>query len=311
MTEPLSSSATDIDEAAALWLARLDSGTADRDAFDAWRAEDPRHAAAFARIAATDDLLQGLAGQVEEEDPDLEPRTVLTRRGLLQVALVAIAGAGLGLWMMSRNRAHAQTPVGGRQSLTLGQGAELDLNTNTCVSWTKTGSVWKVRLARGEVRASVSPRHAPLVLTGGGQTVRVSDGDIDAHLENGRLKVIVLRGVAHIGSGAQAVTSQVGEEAMVTPAGVQTRALGEGDIDFRTGWRRGELVLNGQSLADVVFEFNRYLTSPIVIDDPSLANIRLGGRFTNQDPGDFLSALAASFSVRSHVSADGVIHLTR
>ena len=35
------------------WLVALDHGTADQEAFEAWRSADPRHAAVFAQVAAT------------------------------------------------------------------------------------------------------------------------------------------------------------------------------------------------------------------------------------------------------------------
>ena len=38
-------------EEAAHWLARLDAGTARPEEFEAWRAADLRHAAAFAQVA--------------------------------------------------------------------------------------------------------------------------------------------------------------------------------------------------------------------------------------------------------------------
>jgi transmembrane sensor len=41
-----------IRDQASLWLARLDSGSADVEAFERWRDADPAHAAAFAKISA-------------------------------------------------------------------------------------------------------------------------------------------------------------------------------------------------------------------------------------------------------------------
>jgi transmembrane sensor len=74
----------------------------------------------------------------------------------------------------------------------------------------------------------------------------------------------------------------------------------DADADEREraiGWRRGEIVLSGEPLDAVLSEYNRYLTHKIVIGDPQLRSIRMGGRFTSNDPAEFLSALHASFGI--------------
>ena len=43
------------------------------------------------------------------------------------------------------------------------------------------------------------------------------------------------------------------------------------------------------------------------IDDPRIAALRLGGRFTSADPQDFLDALAASFDVVSYRRDDLIV----
>jgi transmembrane sensor len=62
-----------------------------------------------------------------------------------------------------------------------------------------------------------------------------------------------------------------------------------------SAWRRGEIVFQGAPLGAVVEDYNRYLTKKLVIADPELSKLRLGGRFTNSDPSDFLNTLSSSF----------------
>ena len=62
--------------------------------------------------------------------------------------------------------------------------------------------------------------------------------------------------------------------------------------------------------AEAVAQMNRYSDRQIVIADPALSRIRLGGRFTTTNPNDLLTALHASFGIRSQRSENGAITLT-
>jgi ferric-dicitrate binding protein FerR (iron transport regulator) len=65
----------------------------------------------------------------------------------------------------------------------------------------------------------------------------------------------------------------------------------------RTAWQDGVIELDGETLAQAVAEFNRYRGSPIIIGDPRLANLRVGGRFEVDEAEKFLTAVEGSFPV--------------
>ncbi len=54
-------------------------------------------------------------------------------------------------------------------------------------------------------------------------------------------------------------------------------------IEKRLSWRDGMLVFDDDPLASVVAEINRYTPTRIVISDPSIRTLKVGGLF--QDPG--------------------------
>src|ERR1700736_7052074 len=61
----------DIDEEAAAWIWRMDSAVvavAERQAFDAWLRQDPRHRRAAAELSAVWGALDGLAEAKREEE---------------------------------------------------------------------------------------------------------------------------------------------------------------------------------------------------------------------------------------------------
>lgn len=58
------------------------------------------------------------------------------------------------------------------------------------------------------------------------------------------------------------------------------------------------LVFEGDPLHEVVAEFNRYARTKIIIADPALREMRLGGYFPVGDTEGFLSSLEVSFGIK-------------
>jgi transmembrane sensor len=69
-------------------------------------------------------------------------------------------------------------------------------------------------------------------------------------------------------------------------------------------------VLRKMSLPDAVAEFNRYNRRQLVIEDPALREIRVGGNFQSNNVDGFVRLLQAGFAVRTEERSDRII-LTR
>jgi transmembrane sensor len=71
------------------------------------------------------------------------------------------------------------------------------------------------------------------------------------------------------------------------------------EIEQHLSWRSGLLTFRDTPIADAVAEFNRYNERKIVIEDPRIASLQLGGVFrsTNIDP--FIELLEQGFPVRA------------
>jgi transmembrane sensor len=61
----------------------------------------------------------------------------------------------------------------------------------------------------------------------------------------------------------------------------------------------------------VVAEFNRYRLKALIVDDQSLAEIRINGVFDLDDPASLVAYLRNFESVRVEQRGDGSEHLTR
>ena len=117
--------------------------------------------------------------------------------------------------------------------------------------------------------------------------------------------------VAEAGRGETPVAAKVkaGGGAVVRSGAVAPTALDGQHLRQRTAWQEGVLEFDGESLAQVVAEFNRYRQQPIVIGDARLEALRIGGRFEVDEADKFLAALTTSFPIEAITTADGGVLL--
>lgn len=314
----------DLIEIASGWLVGLDAGTADVRAFEAWRDADPRHAAAFAEVAgAWSDmgdmrLLEDApsappsdAGSPEEgmdDAADHAPTTRGSRRKVLRAGLAvgALALGAAGLTYRAAARESARTGVGENARVTSGSAMTVDLNTDSRIFW-KDGDPLKLWLERGEIAIRLTAAHRLSLLTQGG-TFHLVPGVYNARIREASCELTVLEGGGTFGANGDGL--RTGETALATAGKASVRDDGE-YLARVTAWRSGTLVLNGESLDYALSEMNRYLVDKIVIGDPGLSRLRVGGTFATSNAAEFLQALRTSFAIRTRRDDTGSIVLTR
>lgn len=294
-------------EAAAGWLARLDSGTADPDAFEAWRARDPAHAIAFARAAAAWRALDAAPAGL----PAATLRATPSRRAVLwSLAGLAVVAAGAGLSTRAVARETVVTGTGERRALRLAEGARADVNTGSRLEWRARGGRTEVWLIKGEAALHVAGDGDAVVLHAASAAFRLGPGRYNARLRaEDDLELIAVSGLVQSVAGARARAIR-GQQLTVRAGAVSVAAAPAATLDKAEAWPRGEIVLENTSLEEAVGEYNRYLERKIVVADPAIAALRIGGRFTASDPSGFLTALEATLPVRARRTADVVV-LTR
>jgi transmembrane sensor len=307
-----------IRDQASLWLSRLDSGSADIEAFERWRDADPAHAAAFAKISRLWSKL-GDAGTLTGLKL-AEPAAVQSsRRAFLRAASVVGAAAVVGAGAFATKsfaRSTASTLPGERRRVSLGDGVAVELNTDSKISWRRGARVTEVWLERGEAALIVPPSVTrPCTLNAGAVTADLGTGEFNARLRGGSLNLLVLRGAGALhasgGQGAPATRFSQGQSVLATASRTLVQAASSESVDDVSAWRRGEIVFQGAPLGAVVEEYNRYLIKKMVIADPELSKLRLGGRFINSDPTDFLATLRSSFDIDAVDAGGDTIMLTR
>ena len=285
--------------AAAHWLARADLGTLDQEAFERWRGEDARHALAFIRVS--DAARRTAADGANAPAVKRSRGSDATRRGAIAAGLAVFSLGGGALIAGKVNaRDRASTPVGAMRHVDLTNAGSLTLNTDSAASWKAGQDGLGLWLERGEIALDIVAGASPVHLKGGSVGARLGPGRYNARLREGLLDLVVLRGEAIPEGVAASSNAPVrGTVALtLTPERPLARPLSEQDIAATLAWRSGEILFVDEPLSSAIDEYNRHLVRKIVIADPMLGGLRVGGRFVADDPSAFLQALQTTMNVR-------------
>ena len=328
---------TQIDNEAALWTWRLDSGeltAAEQGRLQAWLREDARHRRSFEELSRTWSALDRL-GRSEPGDERVAASRAgrLSRhpfgagarqwKGYLQAAAAAVLvmGLGAGLWMMRRPGMQVlSTAVGQERRLTLADGSRLTLNTNTQLAVRLTPKRRDVYLRRGEAHFDVvHDAQRPFFVHAGNAVIRdvgtqfevrlLSDQDVDVLVDQGRVEVqgpatsasrpLSPGGGAAPGASAEWVRAlSAGERLVIAGPRLSVLPVSPRQIADELAWRKGALVFQGEPLSRAIAEVGRYTRARIVLAGPDVASLRISGRFRTDDVPGFFQALQAALPVK-------------
>lgn len=311
-------SSADIDAAAAAWAARVDRGPLsdeDQAALEAWAAQDPRRAGAYAKALAVSAHLDRAAGLGADFAPASHPaakaadrRRLLATGGLLAAASV-VGAVGYGALSL---KGRVTTAKGDIRRAPLADGSAVTLNTETTIRAAFDGKMRRVDLLRGEALFDVAQDPArPFVVVAGDVRVRAvgTSFTVRTHAD-GQVGVIVREGVVEVWRGAEGKPVRLSAEhaVQVASAGVLApTTVGPAAVDRAMAWRQGQIDLDGLTLGQAADEFARYSDRRIVIDDPTVARLKMTGLFSASDPDGFAKAAALSLGLTATPQADGVL----
>jgi transmembrane sensor len=309
--------AADIEAQAATWLVRVDAGELPEEqqaAFEAWQEADPRHRAAYLRLAAA----WRRADRLKELRPfESVPSQRVPRKFAVTVAVAASVLLGLALlhsFTRDSETWHTySTGLGGFQRVVLWDGSAVELNTGSEVRVNFSAKDRRVVLIRGEANFKVTHNPTrPFDVTAGGTAVRAVGTEFSVSLrDNQTVDVLVTEGRVAIrplagssaGHAAQGPMLGPGEIATVSASGASVQLLPPDSVARRLAWTTGRLMFNGQTLAEAAAEFNLYNRCKLVIADPDVASLQVGGSFVATDLDSFVAALGHALNVR--VREDG------
>ena len=81
----------------------------------------------------------------------------------------------------------------------------------------------------------------------------------------------------------------------------------ERDLAMKLGWRHDVLVFNNTKFSEAIAEFNRYNGKKIVITDPHIAELRIGGTFQTRHVDDFTRLAQAVLGLRVRTAGNEIL----
>lgn len=327
--------ASDTEAQAAQWLVRLEADCSPRtvEPWLQWLDGDVRRRAVFVRLERswrqTNTLrrIQPLDGRINldilDTFPGLPPQSPVTNllrqpwwRRLwgaghsFTVALAAAAIASiatLGVWLLETapERATHRTEWGGFERIVLPDGSTALLNTNTEMRLSFTRAHRQIELIRGEALFSViQDARRPFEVLVGHNTIRALGTSFDVRLHDPRaLEVMVAQGLVAVDRAHAHSLLAAGDDVLIdAPGQGQILHIGASGIERRLAWTHGQIWLSEATLADAIAEFNRYNNRQLVLGEPRLGMLRVGGSFTATDPTAFLAALERIFGIQARAA---------
>lgn len=221
------------------------------------------------------------------------------------------------------------TAVGMQRTIELADGSRVLLNTDSEVEIELGIATREIRLLKGEALFEVAkdPGRPFLVYAGNG-LVRAVGTAFSVYLRNeNSVSVTVTEGEVELAAMPELAPSDLARDTgPEVPAPLATLKAGQvatfghkvesiqflalNEIERQLSWRDGMLRFDGEPLSHVVEEVSRYTTQKIVILDPGLADLRIGGYFKVGETEAMFEALETSFGVHAERIGGNLVHLS-
>jgi len=206
----------------------------------------------------------------------------------------------------SAGPAYYSAGIGERHFVPLEDGSTVELNTRSSIKVEMNSHGRKVTLLSGEAVFAVRHDAARpfrvisngIVITDVGTTFDVeqqADGGATISVLEGRVEISIKERAPGGHAAAAPMILEANHVAEVMRFGnhidVRIRAIAGSELARRLAWRNGHLVLEGETLAEVVAKMNRYNHRQMKVADPTIAHKAIGGTFTTTDFDGFLDAI--------------------
>lgn len=313
----------DVEEAAALWYARMTSDLktpADQAAFDVWLKVAPEHSETYAELCALSGRFELLSGRAELAPLKVEAqlieehrRSFLTRfGGIIAGASLASAAAAAAFVFLAGDNVHREqwaTGPGEILDITLSDGSNAVLGPNTRLQAAFLTNQRLLEVARGQAFFDVAhDARRPFVVSTAGRTIVALGTAFDVRSFRDDLTVTLVHGrvaVARLGEAPEAVLDPGQQFRAAFGRTTVTSVNAEAEIS----WRTGVFDFRDVPLSEAVARFNQGGDVRIIISDARLAELRVSGVFRANDPVGFADALAPAYPLRVKRLASGDVLL--
>lgn len=293
---------------AAGWLVRLHEDRLNQQTLEGlshWRASDPEHERAWQRAQLVNDKFGLIPAQLGL--PVLSHASDSSRRRAIK-ALVLLMTFAPASYIAYRNTpwrewtADYATRTGERRSLSLNDGTELELNTDTALDVHFDAVQRLIKLHRGEVLidTGADPRRAdeafrPFWVQTRQGRIRALGTRFVVRRDDDITRVQVYDGAVEV-QPANAAVRQVIQAGQQLSFSAQKIQLPQPVDPHGADWARGLLVAQQMPLGEFTRELARYRPGMLRCD-PAIADLRISGAFQLDNTDQVLAALPDTLPV--------------
>lgn len=281
-----------------------------------WLTQSASHQAAYWRLKAAWDQTERLAAlRPDSFQRSSTPKSGMfstIAKGFVGAAAIAAVVAALGFWGSSDGQLYT-TGVGGRTTIRLADGSELDLGTDSEIRTHFDANPRAVDVLKGEVFFHITHNEAqPFVVSVGRNRVVDVGTEFLVRKTPEKVQVSLIEGEARFEAAS---TLSEGRSVMLHPGDVALATATSFDVSHKShralsdelGWRRGVLVFHDTKLSDAIAEFNRYNGVKMVVSDPKVAALTINGTFRTNGFEQFARVTRDVFGLRIERKAEGIV----
>lgn len=298
-----------VEAEAVAWFTRMNGkpSRADRNHFAAWLNANPAHGRAYDDLQTVWSSAAGPGADVARDEERVLSRHLEHVRRMREKKKSGKAGAiislcllsclaGSWIWLERPNlvqdlQADYVTARGERRTVGLKDGSTILLDADTAIDVDMGASERRVQLLRGTAFFTVKRSEIPFVVQAGDGEARVLGTTFDVAVQDDGVSVTLESGSLQVTGAAtsQRVVLAPGEGVAYSASGIGRSQ--KVDLGERTAWHEGRFVFNNARLGDVLRQIERYRPGRIVVLSDTLAERRVSGSFSVDDPDAALASV--------------------
>lgn len=192
------------------------------------------------------------------------------------------------------------TAVGEIRTVSLADGSQITLNSNTALTVAYAGQQRSIQLQQGEALFEVQRNpYKPFVVTGHYSTTRVLGTRFIVREESNSDTVSVINGVVEV-SHPQQKSAILKANDQIVAGQTQLGTIQHLVSDVAANWVKGRLLFDNASLNEVITEISRYRHGKVFIQNTALKTLKVSGRFDINNTDKALESLEQTLPIRIH-----------
>jgi transmembrane sensor len=289
-------------------------GEADQKELDDWLAQSSAHLIAYLRIdSAWNKANRLVALRPSHRRPVWERlRPTFLRIAAALTALAVFGVVGKSLIPQTPPEKIYSTASGDRATISLNDGSQIELNTDTAVRLASDSGERRVWLDRGEAYFSVKHNASrPFVVLVNGHRIVDIGTKFLVRRKDAAVRVALMEGSIRFdprdGNGKAVATMKPGDVLIANAGKIALTREPVTRLANEISWRNDLVVFEHTTLAEAVAEINRYGRKKLVIADPGTAARKISGAFPASNSELFAKVARTALDLKIEDRADTII----